>query len=792
MNLMRMIQAGHFARRLATSTEASALHGARSQLLAIGPEAIRPVFDVVARGKSANVAVDVLVSLLDNDTLGQYTEALRSPVPAVVEAASAALSRGKNYDPMLLFPLYSDARVSKARLESILLAQMPRMQPAALVRALPELSKDSRSSVFRMLEQSADLSVAEEAKRLVGHSDWWMRLHAAKLLARVPGADATESLVKLLGDDNAAIRIESLRAIAALTATGAVPAVCRRLRDGDIRVQTAAIETLTGLNDASAVPHLLDCLKDESEYVRRAAVEVLNAVVTTDAIKDLVSALRDSDWWVRVRAADALGTLGGPRVIDAVIELAQDPDDFIRRYVVEILNLVPDPRAVDALIVALDDRDWWVRERAIDALAKAADRRAVEPLLRMLELDDARMTPLCIRALAAMPDARAIEPIARHATSEIDDVRREALVALRALAKAELPADTQARVFEALRAVGGAGQDHRGAAPAGSGAGPEAGRANEPQASRPSAPAPTPSPADAAPSPAPAAFGRDARELRHDYQRLEPETVLADRFRVIRRIGGGGFGTVYLVEDVVVREEIVLKILSPHLSLDELMIRRFVQELRLSRRITHRNVIRIHDLIDLRGAHAISMEYFDGRDLGSVLREDGPLPWERALGIATQVADGLATAHDLGIIHRDVKPANVLLGSDELVKIVDFGLASVGQSTRSRLTQSGILVGTPEYISPEQITGTDVDGRTDLYSLGVVLYELISGHQPFHGPNAVNVLFQHLEPSVPRLKERVPGIPDGVDELIMSCMAREPEARPSDARTLLQRLSQAA
>ncbi len=790
MNLMRMIQAGHFARRLATSTEATTLHGARSQLLAIGPEAIRPVFEVVARGKSANVAVDVLVSLLDNDTLGQYTEALRSPVPPVVEAATAALSRGKNYDPMLLFPLYSDARVSKARLEAILLAQMPRMQPAALVRALPDLSKDSRSSVFRMLEQSADLSVAEEAKRLVGHSDWWMRLHAVKLLARVPGADATESLVKLLADDNAAIRIECLRAISALQATGAVPAVCRRLRDGDIRVQTAAIETLTGLGDASAVPHLLDCLKDESEYVRRAAVEVLNAVVTTDAIKDLVSALRDSDWWVRVRAADALGTLGGPRVIDAVIELVRDSDDFIRRYAVEILNLVPDPRAVDALIIALDDHDWWVRERAVDALAKAADKRAVAPLLRLLELGDARVTPLCIKALAAMPDERAIDAIARMASSDADDVRREALVALRTFAKAELPADAQAHVFEVLRtlnAAGARGDAHAPGAPL-AGSSPEAGRAAE-RPVRP-APAPAPQPAPAAdPAPTPAAFARDSRL---DYQRLEPETLLADRFRVLRRIGGGGFGTVYLVEDVVVHEEIVLKVLSPHLSLDELMIRRFVQELRLSRRITHRNVIRIHDLIDLRGAHAISMEYFDGRDLGSALREDGPMAWERALGVAAQVADGLVAAHELGIIHRDIKPANLLLGDGDLVKIVDFGLASVGQSTRSRLTQSGILVGTPEYISPEQITGTDVDGRTDLYSLGVVLYELVSGQQPFHGPNAVNVLFQHLEPNVPRLKELRPEVPDEVDELVMACMARDAAARPADARSLLERITKAA
>ena len=139
------------------------------------------------------------------------------------------------------------------------------------------------------------------------------------------------------------------------------------------------------------------------------------------------------------------------------------------------------------------------------------------------------------------------------------------------------------------------------------------------------------------------------------------------------------------------------------------------------------------------------MEHFASRDLGVVLRQDGPLSPPAAMHLAQQVLEGLMTAHASGILHRDIKPANLLIGADSLVKIVDFGLASTKHSTQSRLTQSGILVGTPEYISPEQITGTEMDARSDLYSLGVVLYEAMSGRQPFSGSNAVNVLFQHLE-----------------------------------------------
>jgi serine/threonine-protein kinase len=800
MNLLRSFKAARGVRQLASAGTPDEIAEARERLVAMGRVVIRPLLDSASKQSPTPAAMDVLVRLLTADTLGLYTDALRSQTFGVAQAAATALSRGPNYDPMLLLPLYADARIPKARIEGILAAQMDRMRPAALVRALPDLGKDTRGSVFRLLEQSVDSSVAEEATRLAGHADWWMRLHAAKLLSHAKGVGA-EALVRLLNDENAAIRIEALKAIATRHDTHAVSAVCKKLRDTDVRVQSVAIDSLTSLADVSAVPHLLEYLKDEDEFVRRAAVEVLNRVVTTEAIKDLVSALRDSDWWVRVRAADALGTLGGPRVIDAVIGLVGDPDEFIRRYVIEILNVVPDPRAVDALIRALEDKDWWVRERAIDALANAADHRAVEPLLRVLATDP-RAALLCVKALAKMPDERAVEPLCRLAASAAPEERSEAIMALRHFVGAGLPDASRRRVVEVLREAGApatpiVGASHRAHAPEHSAPNPPTAAGNsEPAAASPAPPAPRTEPATpvaSAPAPASGAVAPPSgSRFVLDVQNLEPGTLLGERYRVVRRIGGGGFGSVYLVEDVMVGEELVLKTLSPQLSLDEIMIRRFVQELRLSRRITHRNVIRLHDLLDFQGAHAISMEYFPARDLGSILRDEGPLAVPRVLAIASQVADGLAAAHDMGIVHRDIKPANILLDANGLVKIVDFGLAAVAQATHARLTQNGMLVGTPEYITPEQIRGGQVDGRTDLYSLGVVLYELITGRQPFGGDTAVNILFQHLEPKVPRLREVAPAVPTELDALVMGCMSLDPADRPADARALLERLPKAA
>lgn len=787
MDLIRRFQAGRHAKRLQSSepSAGTAAVDARSSLLALGPSAIPAVFDAIVDAPASAALLDVLERLLDNESLAAFTDALRDKNPRIVEAAATVLSRAPDYDPTQLLALFSDATVSKARLETILTAQIDRVQAPILMRVLPDLSKEARTSVYRLLERRADPSIVQDAIALTTHAEWWLRLHAVKLLARFPREDGIAAVAKSLKDDNSAVRLEAVRTLGTLQAASAVPALCACLRDSDIKVQTATIEALIQLADVSSVPHLLEHLKDESEYVRRGAVEVLNQVVTVDAIKDLVSALRDSDWWVRVRAADALGTLGGTRVIEAVIGLIHDEDDFIRRYAVEILNTVPDRRAVLPLIEALEDADWWVRERAIDALAKTGDSRAVDPLVRMLARDP-RSIPLCVKALSTIGDPSAVEPLCRLAASESAEIRREAIHGLTAMAKKTLPPEVRTRLLEALESAG-VQADRVAPMPleVRNQRGPESGRADG--GTRPSTP---PGGVSGVQQTGHSPSGGAPRAL--NFQKLEPGTVLSDRYRVLQRIGGGGFGTVYLVEDVIVREEMVLKVLSPQLSMDENMIRRFVQELKLTRRIAHPNVIRIYDLLDLEGAHAISMEFFKGRDLGTVLKQEGPMSVERVLQIVEQVVEGLAAAHEMGIIHRDIKPANLLLGDDGKVKIVDFGLASVGQTAKSRLTQSGILVGTPEYISPEQITGHDVDGRTDLYSLGVVMYELLSGVQAFSGTNAVNVLFQHLESEVPPLSSVAAGIPPPVNELVMRCMSRFANDRPQNAALMLEMLRRAA
>jgi serine/threonine-protein kinase len=217
-----------------------------------------------------------------------------------------------------------------------------------------------------------------------------------------------------------------------------------------------------------------------------------------------------------------------------------------------------------------------------------------------------------------------------------------------------------------------------------------------------------------------------------------------------------------------------------------------VQELKLARRISHRNVIRIHDLLQLGRSRAISMEYFESEDLGDILDREDVLTPARGLGLARQICAGLAAAHEAGVIHRDIKPANVLVGADDLVKIVDFGLASVGRDVENRLTRTGHLVGTPHYMAPELIRGDTPGARADVYSFGVMMYEMFSGHLPYDGENAMNILFRHLDGDAAPLREVVPSLPEALGEVVMRAMQLDPDRRPASAALLLQELEQVA
>jgi serine/threonine-protein kinase len=555
-----------------------------------------------------------------------------------------------------------------------------------------------------------------------------------------------------------------------------LPLVCSMLRDPEIEVQNKAVDLLVRANHPETIKHLVDVLKDENEFARRAAVEVLNEVGTSKSVKYLLEVLADSDWWVRTRAADALGKIGGPRVVEAVLELVKDENEDIRRAAIEILNQTKDERAVAHLIEATRDSDWWVSERAVDALAEIGSTKAVPRIVEMLGGREAKRLPTVIRALGKIGDQRHIDQLLPLLQRPEADIRVEAIAALAKLADERRANTIRMRLHSAVNTgdavtVGAAERalqeiDNRFST--------QQLAANQ-RAAKMQEQSKTLLVENQDLSTL--VKEQDLQSARLDISTLQPGDIIEGRYKYIEKIGKGAFGTVLLMEDTIVEERLILKFLNPNVSTDEEMMKRFVHELRYSRKITHKNVIRIYDFLYIRGNYAISMEYFPSHTLGAEIVHEKPLPLDRAVQFGIDIATGMAVAHQAGIVHRDLKPANVLIDDAGLLKIVDFGVAAAQSQSDTQLTKTGYVIGSPKYMAPEQILGKKVDARADVYSLGVILYEMITGVPPYSRGDHMSVMYQHVQGKARPPIEINKELPPPLNELVVRCMALDKTKR---------------
>jgi eukaryotic-like serine/threonine-protein kinase len=266
---------------------------------------------------------------------------------------------------------------------------------------------------------------------------------------------------------------------------------------------------------------------------------------------------------------------------------------------------------------------------------------------------------------------------------------------------------------------------------------------------------------------------------------LEPGDELGPRFQIDELLGEGGMGRVYRATDRDLGRVVAIKVLLSELTTDAQVILRFKHELLLASRISHKNILRIHDLSEADGVKFITMAYVEGQDLNQVLKKDHPLPLERCLKIARQLCEALSAAHAEGVVHRDFKPHNVLVGNNDHVYVSDFGLATSFETAKMGMTRSGAFVGTPKYMSPEQVEGGKVDHRSDLYSLGLVIYEMATGEVPFAGESTWQVMYQRVKekPKDPKLLN--PNLPDWVVRIILHCLDKNVEDRYQNADEII-------
>jgi serine/threonine-protein kinase len=806
MNFLTGIQADRLIEQIRQEADPSSADGKKlfAKLGKLGTGAIPKILEALASADKRQTVeyVELLNALISDKTLPLITRGLADADPRTVSGTAWALSSNKRFNVNRLVDLLGEDEYSKAAIVEVLQAHKDRLNVRQLLGQIYFLQPSEKAAVFKLIDEVTTEDMVPDLLARMDGKDPLVKTHLINVLARFDRPEVNKALQEALRDNNKLVRGAALTGIARSKTALDVGLVAGLLLDPDLDVMNKAVDVIIQLNHPETAKYLIDALKAENEFSRRSAVEILNAIGTTHSIKYLLEAVADEDWWVRSRASDALARIGGPRVVDAVLDLIKDKDENIRRAAIEILNTCRDKRAVDRLIEATKDKDWWVSERAADALAEIGDAKALPALLDMLAKNN-RSLPVAIAAIGKLGNARVLDKILPYLQRPEKEVRVAAIGAV-----AQLAGEQQAEAVRPYLAQSAQGADETVAravtkalqkldgkvSPSGNFRSTQTlGGASVASSTAPPAPpaaATTRAAARAAPPPpaAPASTTSTARTLlvegaenavaeppapeapSFDLNALQPGDMIEGRYKFVQKIGKGAFGTVVLVEDTVVEERLILKFLNANVSSDEEMLKRFVHELRYSRRITHKNVIRIYDFLYVGGSYAISMEYFPSHTLGAEIANERPMAPKKAVGYGTDICIGMSVAHQQGIIHRDLKPANILIDDTGLLKIVDFGVAAAAKSGDTQLTKTGYVIGSPKYMAPEQILGKKVDERADIYSLGVIMYEMLAGNPPYSRGDHMSVMYQHVQGKAQPLNEANPKVPREIADVVTKTM----------------------
>ncbi len=269
---------------------------------------------------------------------------------------------------------------------------------------------------------------------------------------------------------------------------------------------------------------------------------------------------------------------------------------------------------------------------------------------------------------------------------------------------------------------------------------------------------------------------------------LKTGSILANRYEIIERLGIGGMGWVYKAFDMEINEKVALKLIRPEIAANTQTIKRFQNEIKMARRIAHRNVCRMYDLGKDGDTKFISMEYISGEDLKKSIRRMGSLTVRKTVAIGKQICHGLSEAHRLGVFHRDLKPHNIMIDREGNACIMDFGIARFPEA--KEITDTGMMIGTPHYLSPEQVEGTEIDHRSDIYSLGIILFEMVTGQVPFDGDTTLSIAVKHKTETPRDPREFNNQIPEKLSQLILRCLEKNPKQRYQSAEELCAELTQ--
>jgi len=679
--------------------------------------------------------------------------------------AASILSETGQINPSKLFRKLHEPGVSTSEVIEILYFQRENLSPAQIISNALKLDKGHAEQLLKLLpdtKQPLDLSAFQVEPTAIQNPS--VKIELLRYFVQVKQPAIAPLIGKFLTDSNHTVVIEALKSLRDLKVRYDVSFLLQSVaKMSEVEMQMAS-EILLTRADERMVPKVAPLLCGKSDKLREQLTQLFVAHVTPAGLEEFLGLLEPQDWWGRDQALKCLQQHANEKVAVSAKGLTSHAREFIRDQAQQLASSVVNPSDLKQFWKNAMHENWQVRENALLAIGKSDKREALPLLKKVLEAWPESAGPVlkataqlgfqkgleiaffCLKMPEALVQREALETIGKltgeqHARMVRDKlmqkvpelqatVRDTAGEVVNRLTKEyKLPAlnvdqatyfDTRLIKFEDTQSM--------------------------------------------------EQYKATAEEPAINIEDLKKGDLWIDRYRIDREIGRGAMGRVMLATDEMVDEPLILKFMHPELTADMDSRERFLREVKYSRKISHPNVIRVHDMLFRNNLSAISMEFFESRGLDELLREQKFFGVREGLDILQQAAAGMAAAHHQQVIHRDLKPSNILMNKAGLVKIVDFGIASVSEKSEGTLTKAGSIIGTPAYISPERARGKEADHRSDIYALGIIAYAMFGGRLPYTG-EPMALLYQHIEGKAKPVHEVRKEVGPRVSLLVQKMMA---------------------
>ena len=701
---------------------------------------------------------------------------LDSDATNIRSTAASILSKSAQVNPSKLFKKLHEPDASKTEVIDILASQAERLKPDQIINNALKLDKNHAEQLLKVAQDSViplDLDVLHIDPASIGSPS--IKFQLLRYFAQVEQAPVAQQIARFLSDDNKTVVIEALKALKNLPVKFDASVLLPFVESMSEVESEMAIEVLQAQADADLVPRLAPWTCGKSDEIREIFIKLFVKYVTPEGFEKFLRLLEQQEWWGKERSLKCLQKFGNDKLYAAAESLTSHENEFIREQAQRFAAQSIDPLDLKQLWDNALHEDWQVRESTIESIGKSNNRDSIG-ILRKVIAKWPESAPAVLKAVGNLGFSKGLEIAFTCLRMPEALVQREALEAIGKLASKRHAKTVRDKLMQKVPTLQATVRDT---------AGEVVNRLTEdyelPQLTvdqetyfdtrllkfedtmveqgtqqTPAAP----------PPPAPQINIEDFKK----------GDLWMDRYRIDREIGRGAMGRVMLATDEMVGEPLILKFMHPELTAEEASRERFLREVKYSRRVSHPNVIRIHDMLFKDNLSAISMEYFESKGIDEYLKKRKFVEPEEGLDILLQVAKGMEAAHVQEVIHRDLKPSNILMDGDGLVKIVDFGIASASSNADSTLTKTGSIIGTPAYLSPERAKGQDADHRSDIYALGIIAYGMFTGQLPYTG-EPMSLLFQHLEGKAIPVDELKEDLGPDISQLIQKMMAVELEDR---------------